>query len=81
MSPFRCSPFVNSFFFSPAVSRLICSTDCMKHNGKLRPEISEVVQSLSEITLDASVEIETPQSQPRDVPGEVIPINLEKSRM
>ncbi|RHZ77230.1 hypothetical protein Glove_184g107 [Diversispora epigaea] len=43
-------------------------TDCWKHNGNSRPDISQVVKNLSEIIIsDASVEFGTPQSQPYNV--------------
>ncbi|RHZ89385.1 hypothetical protein Glove_15g12 [Diversispora epigaea] len=37
-------------------------TDCWKHNGNSRPDISQVIKNLSEIIIsDTSVEFETPQ--------------------
>ncbi|RHZ73569.1 hypothetical protein Glove_230g27 [Diversispora epigaea] len=43
-------------------------TDCWKHNGNSRPDIFQVVKNLSEIIIsDASIEFETPQSQPYNV--------------
>ncbi|RHZ79910.1 hypothetical protein Glove_140g67 [Diversispora epigaea] len=43
-------------------------TDCWKHNGNSRPNISHVVENLSEIIIsDSSVEFGTPQSQPNNV--------------
>ncbi|RHZ73610.1 hypothetical protein Glove_230g41 [Diversispora epigaea] len=43
-------------------------SDCWKHNGNSRPDIFEVVKNLSEIIIsDASIEFETPQSQPYNV--------------
>ncbi|RHZ53211.1 hypothetical protein Glove_444g6 [Diversispora epigaea] len=39
-------------------------TDCLKHNGKSRPDIFQVVKNLSEIIIsDANVEFGIPQSQ------------------
>ncbi|RHZ79855.1 hypothetical protein Glove_140g71 [Diversispora epigaea] len=43
-------------------------TDCWKHHGNSRPNISHVVENLSEIIIsDSSVEFGTPQSQPNNV--------------
>ncbi|RHZ70075.1 hypothetical protein Glove_275g4 [Diversispora epigaea] len=43
-------------------------TDCWKHNGDSRPDISQVFKILSEIIIiDASVEFETSQLQPYNV--------------
>ncbi|RHZ84319.1 hypothetical protein Glove_83g87 [Diversispora epigaea] len=43
-------------------------TDCWKHNGNSRPDISQVVKNLSEIVIsDARVEFGTSQSQPYNV--------------
>ncbi|RHZ85523.1 hypothetical protein Glove_64g63 [Diversispora epigaea] len=54
-------------------------TDCWKHNGNLRPEISQVNKDLSEIIIsDANFENEPPQSQPHNVTDEIISIKLEK---
>ncbi|RHZ81726.1 hypothetical protein Glove_117g129 [Diversispora epigaea] len=47
---------------------VIFSTDCLKHNGNSRPDISQVVKNLSEIIIsDATVEFGTIQSQPYNV--------------
>ncbi|RHZ66078.1 hypothetical protein Glove_309g49 [Diversispora epigaea] len=54
-------------------------TDCWKHNGNSRPDISQVVKNLSEIVIpDASIENETPQSRPHNVADEIISFKLEK---
>ncbi|RHZ79874.1 hypothetical protein Glove_140g80 [Diversispora epigaea] len=54
-------------------------TDCWKHDGNLRPDISQVVKNLSKINLsDASVELEIPQSQPGNVTDEYISVQSEK---
>ncbi|RHZ86284.1 hypothetical protein Glove_52g40 [Diversispora epigaea] len=43
-------------------------TDCWRHGGNSRSDISQVFKNLSEIIIpDASVEFETPQSQPYNV--------------
>ncbi|RHZ70117.1 hypothetical protein Glove_275g11 [Diversispora epigaea] len=55
-------------------------TDCWKHNGNSRPDISQVVKILSEISIsNANVEFETPQSQPYNITNEIITVQLEKS--
>ena len=46
---------------------MIFSTDCLKHNGNSRPDISQVVKNLSEIIIsDASVEFKASKSQPHN---------------
>ncbi|RHZ80902.1 hypothetical protein Glove_130g202 [Diversispora epigaea] len=53
-------------------------TDCWKHNGNSRPNISQVVKNLSEIIIsDASFENET-QSRSPNVTDEIISVKLEK---
>ncbi|RHZ70131.1 hypothetical protein Glove_275g49 [Diversispora epigaea] len=53
-------------------------TDCWKHNGNLRPDISQVVKNLSEIIIsDASVE--AIHSNPYNVTDEIISVRFEKS--
>ncbi|RHZ87904.1 hypothetical protein Glove_29g77 [Diversispora epigaea] len=48
-------------------------TDCWKHNGNSRPDISQVVKNLSEIIIPCeSVETKTPQLQSYNVTDEVI---------
>ncbi|RHZ81795.1 hypothetical protein Glove_117g177 [Diversispora epigaea] len=42
-------------------------TDCWKPNGNSRPDISQIVKNLSEITIYTSVEFGAPQSQPYNV--------------
>ncbi|RHZ48418.1 hypothetical protein Glove_551g55 [Diversispora epigaea] len=55
-------------------------TDCWKHNGNLRPDISRVVKNLSEIIISSeSFEIEAPQIQPYNVTDEVISVKSEIS--
>ncbi|RHZ70070.1 hypothetical protein Glove_275g51 [Diversispora epigaea] len=54
-------------------------TDCWKHNGNSRPNISQVAKNFSEIIIpDASVEFKT-QSQPYNDMDEIITLQLEKS--
>ncbi|RHZ88415.1 hypothetical protein Glove_23g77 [Diversispora epigaea] len=53
--------------------------DCWKHNRNSRPNISQVVENLSEIIIsDAIVEFETHRSQPYNVANEIISVKLEK---
>ncbi|RHZ81008.1 hypothetical protein Glove_130g199 [Diversispora epigaea] len=53
-------------------------TDCWKHNGNSRPNISQVLKNLSEIIItDESFENEIPQSQPHNVTDEIISVKLE----
>ncbi|RHZ79850.1 hypothetical protein Glove_140g77 [Diversispora epigaea] len=53
-------------------------TDCWKHDGNLRPDVSQVVENLSKINYShASIELET-QSLPYNVAEEVISVQLEK---
>ncbi|RHZ87291.1 hypothetical protein Glove_37g65 [Diversispora epigaea] len=55
-------------------------TDCWKHDGNSRPDISQVVKNLSEITIsDVSIGVETSWSHPHDIIDEVNSVKLEKS--
>ncbi|RHZ73168.1 hypothetical protein Glove_232g45 [Diversispora epigaea] len=55
-------------------------TDCWKHNGNSRPDISQVFKNLSEIIIPCEgVEIKTPQLQPYNVTDEVISVKSEIS--
>ncbi|RHZ79843.1 hypothetical protein Glove_140g29 [Diversispora epigaea] len=57
-------------------------TDCWKHDGKSRPDISQVVKNLSEIIIsDESFENETPRSQAYNVTDEIIYVKSENSKM
>ncbi|RHZ79856.1 hypothetical protein Glove_140g79 [Diversispora epigaea] len=52
-------------------------TDCWKHDGNLRPDVSQIVKNLSKINFsDASVKLETLQSQPVNVTNEVISVQV-----
>ncbi|RHZ64847.1 hypothetical protein Glove_320g162 [Diversispora epigaea] len=54
-------------------------TDCWKHNGNSRPDISQVVKNLSVIVIpNVSIENETPQSRPHNVTDEIVSVKLEK---
>ncbi|RHZ66067.1 hypothetical protein Glove_309g17 [Diversispora epigaea] len=48
-------------------------TDCWKHDGNLRPGISQVVKNLSEIIIS-----DIPQSQPHNVTDEITSVKLVK---
>ncbi|RHZ87288.1 hypothetical protein Glove_37g66 [Diversispora epigaea] len=55
-------------------------TDCWKHDGNSRPDISQVVKNLSEITIsDVSIGVETSRLHPNDIIDEVNSVKLEKS--
>ncbi|RHZ85269.1 hypothetical protein Glove_67g72 [Diversispora epigaea] len=54
-------------------------TDCWKHDGNSRPDIFQIVKSLSEIIIsDSNFENEIPQSQPYNVTDTIISVKLEK---
>ncbi|RHZ80964.1 hypothetical protein Glove_130g155 [Diversispora epigaea] len=54
-------------------------TDCWKHNGNSRPDISQVVKNLSELIISDA--IGTPRSQPRNVTNGIISVKLEKQNI